>query len=27
MYTELIRMRIPYGEVIYVYGKPHVTVV
>jgi len=27
MYTELTSMRIPYGEITYVYGKTHVTVV
>jgi hypothetical protein len=27
MYVELTRMRILYGDIIYVYGKVHVTVV
>jgi hypothetical protein len=27
MYTKLTRMRISYGEITYVYGKAHVTVV
>jgi len=26
MYTELTRMRIQYGEITYIYGKAHVTV-
>ena len=27
MYTKLNRMRTPYGDIIYVYGKAHMTVV